>query len=161
LWLYQFGTHVVDGQTVAGNPTAAIGLAIYCAIMVSGIDHLIKPLLLHGQSKLHPLLALLSIVGGIEVLGPVGILVGPMLVSFLQALLIMLRKELDSFGGPVGPNSKPLAESMVETMQAAVDDKSETPRKIASTEESLTPTRQPPATRSRDAGKGRRSKRKR
>jgi predicted PurR-regulated permease PerM len=43
------------------------------------------------------LLALLSILGGVQVLGPVGILVGPMLVSFLQALLNMLRKELDSF----------------------------------------------------------------
>jgi predicted PurR-regulated permease PerM len=123
LWLYQFGVHTVDGQSVVGNPAAAIGLAIYCSIMVSGIDHLIKPWLLHGQSKLHPLLALLSIVGGIEVLGPVGILVGPMLVSFLQALLIMLRKELDSFGGPVGPNSKPLAESVVEVVQQATDDK--------------------------------------
>lgn len=98
--------------------------------MVSGIDHLIKPLLLHGQSKLHPLLALLSIVGGIEVLGPVGILVGPMLVSFLQALLIMLRKELDSFGGPVGPHSKPLAESVVEAMQQVTDDKGGTPHKL-------------------------------
>ena len=44
-----------------------------------------KPLMLHGQSKLHPLLALLSILGGIHAFGPVGILVGPMLVSFLQA----------------------------------------------------------------------------
>jgi hypothetical protein len=65
------------------------------------------------------LLALLSILGGIEAFGPVGILVGPMLVSFLQALLNMLRKELDSFGGPVGPSSKPLAESMVEAIQMA------------------------------------------
>jgi predicted PurR-regulated permease PerM len=135
LWLYQFGVHTVDGQSVVGNPPAAIGLAIYCAIMVSGIDHLIKPLLLHGQSKLHPLLALLSIVGGIEVLGPVGILVGPMLVSFLQALLIMLRKELDSFGGPVGPHSKPLAESVVEAMQQVTDDKGGPPPKLARSEE--------------------------
>jgi hypothetical protein len=65
---------------------------------VSGIDNVIKPFVLHGQSKLHPLLALLSILGGVTVLGPVGLLVGPMLVSFLQALLNMLRKELDSFG---------------------------------------------------------------
>jgi hypothetical protein len=42
-----------------------------------------------------------------------------MLVSFLQALLNMLRKELESFGGPVGPSSKPLAESMVEAIQMA------------------------------------------
>jgi predicted PurR-regulated permease PerM len=81
-----------------GEPMTAIVLAAYCTVIVSGIDNIIKPLVLHGQSNLHPLLALLSILGGVTVLGPVGILVGPMLVSFLQALLNMLRKELESFG---------------------------------------------------------------
>jgi predicted PurR-regulated permease PerM len=111
IWLY------LQGSTVP-----AIGLAIYCTVVVSLIDNIMKPLILHGQSKLHPLLALLSILGGIEAFGPVGILVGPMLVSFLQALLNMLRKELESFGGPVGPSSKPLAESMVEAIQMATGD---------------------------------------
>jgi predicted PurR-regulated permease PerM len=87
LWIYAHG-----------EPTTAVILAIYCTVIVSGIDNVIKPLVLHGQSNLHPLLALLSILGGVTVLGPVGILVGPMLVSFLQALLNMLRKELESFG---------------------------------------------------------------
>jgi hypothetical protein len=90
---------VVDGVTMHdGNWLTALVLAVYCTIFVSLIDNVIKPFVLHGQSKLHPLLALLSILGGVTVLGPVGILVGPMLVSFLQALLAMLRKELDSFG---------------------------------------------------------------
>jgi predicted PurR-regulated permease PerM len=98
-WVYLYGERVVDGEATQGDPVTAIFLAIYCAIVVSGIDNVIKPYILHGQSKLHPLLALLSILGGVQVLGPVGILVGPMLVSFLQALLYMLRKELDAFGG--------------------------------------------------------------
>ncbi|HVT30974.1 MAG TPA: AI-2E family transporter [Lacipirellulaceae bacterium] len=102
-----------------GHVVAAVSLAIYCTLVVSLIDNIMKPLILHGQSKLHPLLALLSILGGIEAFGPVGILVGPMLVSFLQALLNMLRKELDEFGGPVGTASKPLAESMVEAIHLA------------------------------------------
>ena len=76
---------------------AALFLALYGALVVSMVDNLIKPWVLHGQSQLHPLLALLSILGGIQVLGPVGILVGPMLVAFLQALLKMVRKELDHF----------------------------------------------------------------
>jgi hypothetical protein len=54
----------------------------------------IKPLVLHGQSKLHPLLALLSVLGGIQALGPVGIVVGPMVVVFLQTLLKILQREL-------------------------------------------------------------------
>jgi predicted PurR-regulated permease PerM len=76
---------------------AALFLALYGALVVSMVDNLIKPWVLHGQSKLHPLLALLSILGGIQVLGPIGILIGPMLVTFLQALLKMVRKELDQF----------------------------------------------------------------
>lgn len=114
-WVYLYGERIVDGVTSTGDPVTAIILAIYCAIVVSGIDNVIKPFILHGQSRLHPLLALLSILGGVQVLGPVGILVGPMLVSFLQALLNMLRRELDSFGG-VSP-SKQLA-SMVEQSES-------------------------------------------
>jgi predicted PurR-regulated permease PerM len=83
------------GNDVVGNPWVAAIFAVYGLVVVSGVDNVIKPLVLHGQSKLHPLLALLSVLGGVQVLGPIGILVGPMLIAFLQALLGMLRKELD------------------------------------------------------------------
>jgi predicted PurR-regulated permease PerM len=79
-----------------GNMTAAIGLAIYGALVISSSDNVIKPLVLHGQSKLHPLLALLSVLGGIQALGPIGIIVGPMVVVFLQTLLKILQRELMS-----------------------------------------------------------------
>jgi predicted PurR-regulated permease PerM len=78
------------------NTAAAIGLALYGFAVVSMADNVIKPLVLHGQSNLHPLLALLSVLGGVQALGPIGILVGPMVVAFLQALLNMLRRELDT-----------------------------------------------------------------
>ena len=35
------------------------------ALVVSTVDNIIKPYVLQGQSKLHPLLALLSILGGV------------------------------------------------------------------------------------------------
>ncbi|MGY8768006.1 MAG: AI-2E family transporter [Pirellulales bacterium] len=73
---------------------AATFIAIYGAGIVSMADNVIKPLVLHGQSKLHPLLALLSVLGGVKALGPIGILIGPMMVSFLQALLNILQSEL-------------------------------------------------------------------
>jgi len=90
VWILVCGLlHFLDGET-----TAAIVLAIYCLAIVSMADNIIKPFILHGQSNLHPLLALLSVIGGVQVLGPIGILVGPMLVAFLQALLVMLNTEL-------------------------------------------------------------------
>jgi len=79
-----------------GNTAAAIGLAIYCIAIVSMADNLIKPWILHGRSNLHPLLALLSVLGGVQALGPIGIFVGPMVVAFLQTLLKMLQSELEA-----------------------------------------------------------------
>jgi predicted PurR-regulated permease PerM len=96
-----------------GNMVAAIGLALYGVCIISSSDNFIKPLVLSGQSNLHPLLALLSVIGGLQALGPIGIVVGPMVVVFLQTLLKLLQRELSSidrsswtfwrgFGGPGG-----------------------------------------------------------
>ncbi|MEM6980192.1 MAG: AI-2E family transporter [Planctomycetota bacterium] len=69
-------------------------LALYGATVVSSIDNVIKVFVLHGRSQLHPLFALLSVIGGVSVFGPIGILVGPMVVVFLQTLLEILNSEL-------------------------------------------------------------------
>lgn len=73
---------------------AAVMLAIYGVGVISMADNVIKPIVLHGQSKLHPLLALLSVLGGVRAMGLIGIFVGPMAVAFLQALLNILHTEL-------------------------------------------------------------------
>ncbi len=86
LWLY----------AVQGRPVAAVILLVYCVAIVSLIDNVVKPAVLHGRSNLHPLLALLSVLGGVQALGPIGIFVGPMVVAFLQTLLNMVHVELDS-----------------------------------------------------------------
>ncbi len=77
-----------------GETGGAIGLAVYGTLIISTADNVIKPWVLHGQSNLHPLLALLSVIGGLQTLGPIGILVGPMVVVFLQTLLKILQREL-------------------------------------------------------------------
>jgi predicted PurR-regulated permease PerM len=135
IFLFGEQVFVVGGEaTDGGNWQVALALAVYCAVIVSGIDNVIKPLVLHGQANLHPLLALLSILGGIQVLGPVGILIGPMLVSFLQALLSMFRRELERWEDPTQRSLvlSPGAQALAETIDAAVeaaegDDASEKP----------------------------------
>ena len=66
---------------------------------VSLSDNIIKPLVLQNTSKLHPMFALLSVVGGVQALGPIGILTGPMVVVFLQTLLNILHRELSTLDG--------------------------------------------------------------
>ncbi len=77
---------------------AAIGLAIFGLTVVSMIDNVVRMFVLQGSSHLHPLLALLSVLGGLQVFGPIGILVGPMVVVFLQTLLEILNRELQGRG---------------------------------------------------------------
>lgn len=72
----------------------ALALFLYGAAVVSSIDNVIKMYVLHGRSTMHPLFALLSVLGGVKVFGPIGILVGPMVVVFMQTLLEILNHEL-------------------------------------------------------------------
>ena len=91
---------------------SGVGLFIFGATAVSTIDNLIKPYVLSGQAKLHPLPALLSVLGGVQVLGPVGIFVGPMVVALLQSLLQILNAELrrqDARKGELSSPEKPSA----------------------------------------------------
>lgn len=69
-------------------------LAAWGLLVVGTVDNLIKVLILHGQSQLHPLLALLSVLGGIQALGPIGIVVGPLVVTLLQTTLTIISHEL-------------------------------------------------------------------
>jgi predicted PurR-regulated permease PerM len=99
------------------RPVAGVLLAVYCIAMLTIVDNVFKPWLLHGRSNLHPLLALLSVLGGVRLLGPIGILVGPMVVAFLQTLLNMVHTELveltaasaaSKHGGPGGLAFRPV-----------------------------------------------------
>ena len=98
----------------------------------------------------------MSILGGVKVLGPVGILVGPMLVSFLQALLSIFQREVERWESPnKRSRSKlsPAAEALAETIEAAVnagDEKpAEKPRAKAATAKAAKPTRVKPRRRRR------------
>ncbi len=72
-------------------------LATWGVLVVGTVDNVVKAVVLHGQSQLHPLLALLSVLGGVQALGPIGIVVGPMVVAMLQTLLSILQRELLHF----------------------------------------------------------------
>jgi predicted PurR-regulated permease PerM len=103
LWLFFY-----DGRT-----TAAVLLAIFGVAVVSTVDNIVKPAVLHGRSNLHPLLALLSVLGGVQALGPIGIFVGPMVVAFLQTLLNLLHDELTAMqSGQPADAAKPAGQTL-------------------------------------------------
>ncbi len=70
----------------SGHTTAAIGLAIWSIIIVGTIDNLIRPFLIERGMNIHPFLILISVLGGLAVFGPIGFLVGPIVLSLFFTL---------------------------------------------------------------------------
>ncbi|MDD4900517.1 MAG: AI-2E family transporter [Patescibacteria group bacterium] len=87
-----FGTSLVFIPTiiflfVGGRYFSACGLALWGMLAVGLIDNLLGPKLIGRGMELHPLLILLSVLGGIVLFGPIGFLLGPIILSLLFALL--------------------------------------------------------------------------
>ena len=66
---------------------SALGLFVWGALGVGLIDNFLGPKLVGRGMKLHPLLVLLSVLGGLMYFGPSGIFLGPLSIAFLFALL--------------------------------------------------------------------------
>lgn len=83
---------------ISGSAAQATGLILWGTVAVGLIDNLLGPMLIERGVKIHPFLILISALGGLSYLGPVGFLAGPVLLSLLFALLdlypSMIRKEL-------------------------------------------------------------------
>ncbi len=74
-----------------GNVGAAIGLLIWAVVVVGLVDNLLKPYLVEGKTKMHPLLILLTILGGLQVFGPIGLIVGPTVLAVFLALVELYK----------------------------------------------------------------------
>lgn len=70
-----------------GLYTQAILLSVWGMLAVGLIDNFLGPYLISRGSKLHPFMILLAVLGGVSVFGPIGFIVGPVLVSLFIVLL--------------------------------------------------------------------------
>ncbi len=64
-----------------------IGLLIYSVIFVASLDNFIRPKLIGDKAKVHPALVLVGIFGGILFFGPLGVIVGPLILSLTAVSL--------------------------------------------------------------------------
>jgi predicted PurR-regulated permease PerM len=60
---------------------------VWGALIVGLADNFLSVVFLKNKIKVHPLIVLFSILGGVEVFGAIGFLVGPVVVSAFIALL--------------------------------------------------------------------------
>ncbi len=95
-----FGTSLVSIPAIiflfaTGNTTGAVGLLVWSVVIVGLIDNLLGPLVVGRKMNIPSILILFSVLGGISFLGPVGVLVGPLVISLLYSLISIYRNEFN------------------------------------------------------------------
>jgi len=65
-----------------GSSASAAGLAIWCIIIVTGVDNFMRPYFLQGGIEAPFVVVLVTVLCGIIAFGPVGLVAGPVLMAF-------------------------------------------------------------------------------
>lgn len=86
------GTVLIQAPIIAfmfltGNLTAAIGLTVWAVLVVGLVDNFLRPHLISRGTGLHPLVMLFAVLGGVTLFGPIGLLIGPVVMSLMIALM--------------------------------------------------------------------------
>lgn len=77
---------------ISGATLPALGLLIWSVLAVGLIDNILGPKLIGKGTELHPLLVMLSVLGGITFFGPIGIFIGPLVISLFFAFVSIYSK---------------------------------------------------------------------
>ena len=71
--------------------TTALGIIIYGLTLGSIMDYLVRPFFYGKKVRMHPLVMFLGIFGGMKVMGFIGIIIGPIILSIAIALFKELK----------------------------------------------------------------------
>lgn len=97
-----FGSGLVTIPAIAfllitGHTAAGIGLLVVSIGLIGGVDNLLQPKLVESKTNIHPLLILLSILGGLQFYGFAGFILGPLTIATLMALIDIYKKEFRTY----------------------------------------------------------------
>lgn len=81
---------IAEGRLLAG-----VFMLIWGFFIVVGfVDYVVRPRMVRGHGSTNPLLMLIALLGGLEVFGLAGLLVGPILISLFLAILRIYEREV-------------------------------------------------------------------
>lgn len=79
-------------QLIQQDYFAAVGILV-AGIFISSIDNVVRPFVQKKLGSLHPLTSLLGIIIGINLFGLIGLVVGPLLLSYFLLIVRMFYEE--------------------------------------------------------------------
>jgi predicted PurR-regulated permease PerM len=82
VWVPAVGVLFLQGRWVA-----ALLLAVWSVAVVSSADNVVRPLFISGRAQISTLPVFLGLLGGVTAFGPIGLVVGPVVVALTLTLL--------------------------------------------------------------------------
>jgi predicted PurR-regulated permease PerM len=64
----------------------ALGLFVFCAVVVGSVDNLLRPMLVGKDTQMHELMIFFGTLGGIFVFGMVGVIIGPIIAALFVTI---------------------------------------------------------------------------
>jgi len=85
---------------------AAVTLLVLGAVVVGNVDVLIRPAVFRRYAQIHPLITLVGAIGGVGYFGLLGILIGPLAISYFFELIRMYQAEYLTNSRTLAPPSE-------------------------------------------------------
>lgn len=82
----------------------AIGLAVYCGLLVGSLDNLLRPMLVGKDTKMHEMFILLGTLGGIGMFGIIGFIIGPIIAALFVTIWELYGETFKAYLPSVGPS---------------------------------------------------------
>ncbi|MBI2657475.1 AI-2E family transporter [Candidatus Woesearchaeota archaeon] len=80
-------------QNDSSATTRGIILGVYGLLIISSIDNLLKPRLIGRNGRVHPILVLIGVLGGLSLFGFIGLILGPVLLALLMTFVDIYEEE--------------------------------------------------------------------
>jgi len=76
-----------------GHWKSGVFLALWCILLVGSLDNFLRPYLMKGKAQMSAFYIFLAIIGGVQHFGLLGILYGPLILSFAMIMLYIYGVE--------------------------------------------------------------------
>jgi predicted PurR-regulated permease PerM len=76
-----------------GHTGRALFLAAWALLAVGLADNVVKPYLIRGGVSIHGAVVFFALLGGLSAFGPIGLLLGPLIIAFFLSVVRIVRRE--------------------------------------------------------------------
>ncbi len=102
---------------LSGRYAAAVALGLWGLIVVASVDNVIRPFVYNRWARIHPLVTLVGALAGIRFFGILGLLIGPLALSYFFEFIRMYRAEYIARE----PDAEPIQLADADSVTAGID----------------------------------------